>query len=97
MDRSNPQNKANFFLIVRHTRMSFLSRKVQASLTAVILFYIISSPYTYSVVDRVVGGLVGTLVPQFSSLFKVAEAGCPTNYGLLLHAVVYGLVTYSLM
>jgi hypothetical protein len=77
--------------------MSFLSRKLQASLTAVLLFYVISSPYTYMVVDRVVGGLVGTLIPQFSSLFKVAEAGCPTHYGLLLHAVVYGLIAYSLM
>jgi hypothetical protein len=77
--------------------MSFLSRKVQASLVAVILFYVVSSPYTYSIVDRVVGGLVGTLIPQFSSLFKVAEAGCPTQYGLLLHSVVYGLVAYSLM
>jgi hypothetical protein len=77
--------------------MSFLSRKVQASLVAVLLFYVISSPFTYSIVDRVVTGLVGTLLPQFSSLFKVAEAGCPTHYGLLLHACVYGVVAYMLM
>jgi hypothetical protein len=30
-------------------------------------------------------------------MFKVAEAGCPTNYGLLLHSAVFALVTYYMM
>jgi hypothetical protein len=74
-----------------------LSRKVQASLVAVILFYVLSNPFTYRLVDRLVGGFVTALVPQFASVFKVAEAGTPTQYGLLLHAAVFGLVVHSLM
>jgi hypothetical protein len=74
-----------------------LSRKLQAALTAALLFYVISSPFTYRLVDQVVGGVVGSVVPQFTSMMKVAEAGCPTNYGLMLHAAVFGLVSYYLM
>ncbi len=74
-----------------------LSRKAQAALTAALLFYVISSPFTYRLVDNLVGGVVGAVVPQFTTLFKIAEAGCPTNYGLLVHSAVFGLVTYYLM
>ncbi len=74
-----------------------LSRKTQAALTSALLFYVISSPFTYRLVDQVIGGVIGAVVPQFTSLFKVAEAGCPTNYGLMVHAAVFGLVTYYLM
>lgn len=75
----------------------YFSRKVQASLVAALLFFVISSPFTYKFVDSIVGGLVTTIIPQFASIFKIAEAGCPTNYGLLVHSVVFGLVTYYLM
>jgi hypothetical protein len=71
-----------------------LSRKATAALTAALLFFVISSPFTYRLVDSVVGGLVGAVVPQFTTLFKIAEAGCPTNYGLLVHSAVFGLVAY---
>lgn len=71
-----------------------LSRKATAALTAAVLFFVVSSPFTYRLVDNVVGGVVGAVVPQFTSLFKIAEAGCPTNYGLLVHSVVFGLVAY---
>jgi len=70
---------------------------MQAALSAALLFYVISSPFTYRLVDQVVGSVVGAVVPQFTSMFKVAEAGCPTNYGLLLHAAVFGLVAYYMM
>lgn len=73
------------------------TRKVQAALVAALLFYVISSPFTYRLVDQVVGATVGAVVPQFTSLFKIAEAGCPTTYGLLVHSVVFGLVGYYLM
>lgn len=75
----------------------YFSRKVQASLIAALLFFVISSPFTYKLVDNLIGGIVGAIIPQFASFFKIAEAGCPTNYGLAVHAVVYGLVTYFLM
>jgi hypothetical protein len=71
-----------------------LSRKATAALSAALLFFVISSPFTYRLVDSVVGGVVGSLVPQFTTLFKIAEAGCPTNYGLLVHSAVFGLVVY---
>ena len=75
----------------------YFSRKVQASMVAALLFFVISSPFPYKLVDRLVGGIVSAIVPQFASVFKIAEAGCPTNYGLAVHAVVYGLITYFLM
>lgn len=71
-----------------------LSRKATAALTAAVLFFVVSSPFTYRLVDSVVGGVVGAVVPQFTTLFKIAEAGCPTNYGLLVHSAVFGLVAY---
>ncbi len=74
-----------------------LSRKMQAALMAALLFYVISSPFTYRLVDQLVGGVVGAVIPQFTSMFKVAEAGCPTNYGLILHAAVFGLLSYHMM
>ena len=73
-----------------------LSRKATAALTAAVLFFVVSSPFTYRLVDSVVGGVVGAVVPQFTTLFKIAEAGCPTNYGLLVHSAVFGLVAYYL-
>jgi len=75
----------------------YFPRKVQASLVAALLFFVISSPFTYKLVDNVVGSVVSAVIPQFASFFKIAEAGCPTNYGLMVHAAVYGLVTYLLM
>lgn len=75
----------------------YFSRKVQASMVAALLFFVISSPFTYKLVDNLVGGIVRAIIPQFASFFKIAEAGCPTNYGLAVHAAVYGLVTYFLM
>jgi hypothetical protein len=77
--------------------MALLSRKAQASIVAALLFFVVSSPLTYRLVDSLVGGVVTALVPAFAPLFKVAQAGCPTNYGLVLHAVVFGVITYLLM
>jgi hypothetical protein len=73
------------------------SRKFQHSLTAALLFYVVSSPFTYKIVDKLIGGLVNAVAPSVGHLFKVAEAGCPTNYGLLVHSVVFGIVSFYLM
>lgn len=73
------------------------SRKVQASLTAALLFFVVSSPFTYRMVDNLIGGVVQAVAPSMTYLFKVAESGCPTNYGLFVHSAVFGLVTYYLM
>jgi len=62
--------------------------KVMASLQAALLFLIVANPATYRLVQMI-----------FGSLFKVANAatGCPSAAGLLLHAVVFGLLSYGLM
>jgi hypothetical protein len=73
------------------------SRKFQASATAALLFFVVSSPFTYKMVDSLIGGIVQAIAPSMTSLFRVAESGCPTNYGLVVHSVVFGLVTYYLM
>jgi hypothetical protein len=70
------------------------SVKFQNAALLAVLFFVLSSPMTYRLVDRLVGGLVSAVMPQFGALFKVAEAGCPTQYGLVVHSVVYGLVCY---
>jgi len=62
--------------------------KVMASLQAALLFLIVANPATYRLVQMIFGGL-----------FKVANTttGCPSAMGLLLHAVVFGLISYALM
>ena len=71
-----------------------LSRKATAALSAALLFFVISSPFTYRLVDGIVGSFVGAIMHQFTTLFKIAEAGCPTNYGMLVHSAVFGLVVF---
>jgi hypothetical protein len=77
--------------------MALISRKAQASIIAALLFFVISSPLTYRLVDSLIGGLMMTIIPSFAHLFKIAQAGCPTTYGLFIHAFVFGVVTYILM
>jgi len=62
--------------------------KVMASIQAALLFLIVANPATYRLVQMI-----------FGSLFKVANSttGCPSAMGLLLHAVVFGLLSYVLM
>jgi len=73
------------------------SVKFQSAALLAVLFFVLSSPMTYRLVDRLVGGLVTAVLPQFGSAFKVAEAGCPTQYGLVVHSVVFGLVCFYLV
>ena len=63
------------------------SRKLQTAAIAALLFYIVSSPLTYSLVDGILGGM-----------FKIADpSGCPSGGGLIVHTVVYGLLSYLIM
>lgn len=59
-----------------------------------LLFFVVSSPYTYSLVDKLVGGVARALVPNAASFFKIAEGGSPTTYGLAVHSVVFAVVAY---
>lgn len=78
-------------------KVIMFSRKFQHAVSLALLFYVVSSPFTYKMVDKLIGGLVETVAPSMAYWFKVAEAGCPTNYGLLVHSAVFGLVSYYLM
>ena len=73
------------------------SAKFQNAALLAVLFFVLSSPMTYRLVDRLIGGLVSAVLPQFSALLKVANAGCPTNYGIAVHATVFGLVCFYLV
>ena len=58
----------------------------QCCVIMAIIFFIVANPKVYSVVQ----GLLGNVV-------NVADAyGCPTQEGVLVHAVVFGLVCYCL-
>lgn len=73
-----------------------VSARLRHVLTLALVFYLVSSPYTYTLVDKLVSPVVGSLVPQLSSVLRIAEGGCPTTYGLLVHTTVFGLVAYYL-
>ncbi len=74
-----------------------VSQKVKHSVVLALLFFVISSPWTYKLVDNIVQFITGTILPSHAHLTKVAHSGCPTNYGLFVHAVVFGLVSYFLI
>lgn len=61
--------------------------KWKYSLYSAIIFLLISSPYTYMLVNS----LLGSVVTVSSS------AGCPTIVGLLLHALVFMLIIRGMM
>ena len=64
------------------------TKQVKAAAFAGLLFYVISNPITYTIVDSV----VRSVFP-----LKVASNGKPTGAGLVLHSVVFAAVTFVLM
>ena len=60
--------------------------KIQLVLFVMVVFLIIGSPITYNVTDSFIGKTLG--VP-----FVVM--GAPTTMGLLVHALVAGLLTFA--
>ena len=67
-------------------------QKMQISAFQALLFYILANPITFSVVDKLVVQVTGPY-----TMFRVAEEGKPTGFGLLLHAGVFFAVTWGLM
>lgn len=59
--------------------------KLKISIMSAALFYIIANPETFKFVSSIFGKWVAN------------EAGCPSMGGLLLHAVVFLLITWALM
>ncbi len=64
-----------------------MSRQVTGSITAALLFFIISSPFTYQLTNNMLSTIIG----------RTSDGGCPTHVGLILHSAVYGLIVYYLM
>jgi len=61
------------------------NKQVRISLLSAALFYIVANPATFTLVRHVFGNWVAS------------AGGCPTNFGLLLHALVFFLATLGLM
>lgn len=60
-------------------------KKIVASIKAVILFLIFASPMTFKLIQSIFGKFIAN------------QYGLPTGPGLIVHAVLFGLVTYALM
>ena len=69
-----------------------LSPAWRSALMLGLLFVVLSAPATYKLVDSLVGAVARAVVPGSAHLFKVAEGGCPTLYGIAVHATVFVLV-----
>lgn len=93
MDSSNYSDSKN--ILVRIVQM-IVTPKVKHAVALALLFFVVSSPYTYKFVDQVVSSVLGGLLPSVAYLFKIADAGCPTTYGLMVHSAVFGVLAYLL-
>lgn len=72
-------------------------KRAQIALFSALMFYIVSNPITYSVVDSVLMTVLTPALGTTAAMFKIADSGCPTGYGLLVHSFVFFLVTLGLM
>lgn len=61
--------------------------KIKSSLMAALLFIVIASPELFGVMQNLLGNISRVATP----------AGVPTAFGLVLHAAVFGLITYAMM
>jgi hypothetical protein len=62
-----------------------VSPKVTGALVAGLMFFIISNPMVYKLVDGVLGGTLGPIA---------SPSGCPTTWGLIVHSGVFAAATY---
>jgi len=62
--------------------------QVSATLQSMVLFLLITAPFTYKLTNSLLGGVVGKLADS---------SGCPTMLGLGVHTLVFGVCVYGLM
>jgi hypothetical protein len=62
-----------------------VSPKLSAAIVAGLMFFIISNPIVYKLVDGLVGGMLGPIA---------SPSGCPTTWGLIVHSAVFATATY---
>ena len=60
--------------------------KIQLVLFVMLIFLIVGSPMTYKVTDSFIGKMLG---------MPFVVVGVPTTTGLLVHALVAGLLTWA--
>jgi hypothetical protein len=63
-------------------------QKISATVQTIIVFLIVSLPFTYKLTNSLLSGILGKLADS---------SGCPTTLGLLIHSIVFGLIVYILM
>lgn len=59
--------------------------KLTSALVAGLMFFIISNPVVYKLVDGLIGGFLGRIS---------SPTGCPTTWGLLVHSAVFAAASY---
>lgn len=59
--------------------------KLTVALTAGLMFFIISNPVVYKLVDSVIGDTLGRIA---------SPSGCPTTWGLIVHSAVFAAASY---
>lgn len=65
-----------------------MASKLNTALVAGLLFFIISNPMVYKIVDKLLGGVVGPIA---------SPSGCPTTLGLIVHSLVFvGAIYYGI-
>lgn len=64
-----------------------MASKAQIAFFSGLLFYVISNPITYSLVNSLLSPLG----------IRISVGGRPTGTGLIAHSAVYALVVYLLM
>lgn len=55
----------------------------------VIIFLLIANPYTYKLVNSLLGKFIGQIANP--------ATGCPTNLGFIVHTVVFALILRHIM
>lgn len=92
MDGCNHPNAEEFLSVEEYIQMKVsvpgLSGRANLAVVAGLLFFIISHPMMYNLVQSLLGPLVGRIA---------GPGGCPTTLGLLVHAVVFGVAAMYLL
>jgi hypothetical protein len=62
--------------------------KWRYTLWTTLVFLIVVNPYTYKFTQKMLGGILGNISNA---------SGCPTNIGIVLHAIVFTLIVRYMM
>ena len=63
--------------------------KWKISFFSVLIFLLVVNPYTYKLVQKLLGPIVGKIADE--------TTGCPTTLGLFVHSVVFLLIVRGSM